>query len=330
MLLGVYDGHQGSTCSETLAKTFHAKLMPKLSEAGASAAPSSEGHTEVVHKILNDAFEDWDTDFLQRYRTMADGTTAVVGLLLGTTLHVANAGDSAAFLCNAGRARMLHKNHKPDEEEEKKRVEEAGGQIVEVGCARVTTKGYEDRMREYRMALASGMGTMMREPVALAVSRALGDRDFKIPDKIVVATPFVASYELVESDTHFVLCCDGLTDVMAPQEIIDMTKKAENPKSASATIVQEAFQRGSEDNLTAVVAMLEWPAERAERIKKLKVEKVKLSQILFKHAECMVPLDRVRGVKVTRSKDEAVKMAADLKKELEKLKEFSAFADAAK
>merc|ERR1711937_132897 len=76
--------------------------------------------------------------------------------------------------------------------------------------------------------------------------------------------------------------------------------------------------------------MLEWPAERNERIKRSRVEKVKLSQILFKHAECMVPLDRVRGVKVTRSKAEAVTMAADLKKELEKLKQISAFADAAK
>jgi parvulin-like peptidyl-prolyl isomerase len=181
------------------------------------------------------------------------------------------------------------------------------------------------------MALASGMGTMMREPVALAVSRALGDRDFKIPDKIVIATPFVATYELVESDTHFVLCCDGLTDVLAPQEIIDKTRNADNPKSASSLIVQEAFQRGSDDNLTAIVALLEWPAEREERIKKLRVEKFKLSQILLKHAECMVPIDRVRGVKVERSKEEAVKMATELKTEMEKIKDkANAFADAAK
>ena len=40
-------------------------------------------------------------------------------------------------------------------------------------------QGFEERVRELRRARAQGLGTIAKEPIALAVSRSLGDRDFK-------------------------------------------------------------------------------------------------------------------------------------------------------
>lgn len=55
------------------------------------------------------------------------GCTANVALLVGKTLYVANAGDSRSFLNRGGKNYDMSKDHKPDDELEKKRIERAGG-----------------------------------------------------------------------------------------------------------------------------------------------------------------------------------------------------------
>lgn len=45
-------------------------------------------------------------------------------------LYIANAGDSRSILCNNGKAEELSHDHKPDNPEEKERIEYAGGQII--------------------------------------------------------------------------------------------------------------------------------------------------------------------------------------------------------
>lgn len=46
-------------------------------------------------------------------------------------LIVANAGDSRAVLCRNGKAVALTFDHKPDNKEEKERIEKAGSTIIE-------------------------------------------------------------------------------------------------------------------------------------------------------------------------------------------------------
>lgn len=41
-----------------------------------------------------------------------------------------------------------------------------------------------------------------------------------------------------------------------------------DPKAAADAVVRTAFQRGSEDNLTAVVVMFGWQMERLEELQK--------------------------------------------------------------
>eukprot|EP00913_Durusdinium_trenchii_P033060 g30951.t1 len=66
---------------------------------------------------------------------------------------------------------------------EAERVKRAGGMVVKWdGTQRVAKADYEEKMRELRRAKAQGLGTIGQPPVALAVSRAMGDRDFKEAD----------------------------------------------------------------------------------------------------------------------------------------------------
>lgn len=57
------------------------------------------------------------------------GCTANVVLITPTHFYVANAGDSRSVLCREGRAMDLSFDHKPESEEEEKRIKSAGGVV---------------------------------------------------------------------------------------------------------------------------------------------------------------------------------------------------------
>ena len=58
------------------------------------------------------------------------GCTAVVALVRGATIYVANAGDSRCVVCRSGRAVDMSFDHKPEDEPERKRIEAAGGKVT--------------------------------------------------------------------------------------------------------------------------------------------------------------------------------------------------------
>ncbi len=63
---------------------------------------------------------------------MGVGCTAVTALVTPTEIYVANAGDSWCVLClKNGSPKEMSNDHKPDNPEEKKRIEEAGGFVEE-------------------------------------------------------------------------------------------------------------------------------------------------------------------------------------------------------
>ncbi len=63
---------------------------------------------------------------------MGVGCTAITVLITPTEIYAANAGDSRCVAClHNGSARDLSIDHKPDNVEEKKRIEEAGGFVEE-------------------------------------------------------------------------------------------------------------------------------------------------------------------------------------------------------
>jgi len=62
------------------------------------------------------------------------GCTAVVAVLLGRTLTVANAGDSRGVLCReGGTAEPLSFDHKPSQPREMNRINNAGGFVNRFG-----------------------------------------------------------------------------------------------------------------------------------------------------------------------------------------------------
>lgn len=63
----------------------------------------------------------------------SSGCTAVVALLVGTDLYVANAGDSRCVVCRKGTAEPMSFDHKPEDKIEHDRIVNAGGRVTEDG-----------------------------------------------------------------------------------------------------------------------------------------------------------------------------------------------------
>lgn len=101
------------------------------------------------------------------------------GPKLCRVLYCANAGDSRGVLCRGGKAIRLTYDHKGSDKQEAKRIVDAGGYV-----------------RRNRVV---GM---------LAVSRSLGDSDFKT---WVIGQPHTTATTLGDEDEFVILACDGVS-----------------------------------------------------------------------------------------------------------------------
>lgn len=265
----VYDGHQGHLCAEFAAKGFHLKLLKRLSAERSSSTWTDEHLRDALREVCLEL----DAEFLAKFRTAPDGCTVVASLVTGSRLHVAWVGDSRCLLCRHSSQGdvatvALTEDHRPSLKAEAERVRSAGGSVVNFdGALRVAHRGYEERVREIRRAQAQGLGTIGKEPVALAVSRSLGDRHFKAVTgkELLVATPGVRTVQLNKSTKFVALMCDGILDVMRNEEAVyelDFARGKQDDAAAGAraacgALVQEAYKRGSGDNLTVIFVQVE-------------------------------------------------------------------------
>lgn len=175
--------------------------------------------TSDLKSAIEESYESTDSQY-----SGYDGCTAITAVLKGQRLLVANVGDSRAVLCRAGRAVPMSIDHKPNTKEERRRIESAGGVVVWAGTWRV-----------------GGV---------LAVSRAFGDRPLK---RFVIATPDVKDEMLDEQDEFLVLASDGLWDVLTNQDAVTLIRDVQDPERAAKRLADEAYQRGSNDNISCVV-----------------------------------------------------------------------------
>lgn len=248
----------------------HREVTAKSSER---IVPSDETLLyEILEEALLRTFKDIDSEFSQKVQNKGDeskaydaGSTATVVLLVNGKVLVGYVGDSKAVLCSHGThdakgnlvarsAEELTRNHHPDREDEKARIEASGGFILKLyGVPRVNGR--------------------------LAMTRAIGDVYFKRFG--VTAEPEIIGWtNLTSYNSHLVVASDGIFEngVMTPGAVCDILHKSctrdstgtetgslstcwTSPSSSLAEdIVNAAFASGSFDNLSVILIPLE-PAE---------------------------------------------------------------------
>ncbi|OOF93081.1 hypothetical protein ASPCADRAFT_53644 [Aspergillus carbonarius ITEM 5010] len=137
-------------------------------------------------------------------------------------LYTANVGDARIILCRNGKALRLSYDHKGSDENEGKRIANAGGLILN-----------------------------NRVNGVLAVTRALGDAYLK---DLVTGHPYTTETVIQpDSDEFIILACDGLWDVCSDQEAVDLVRNVHDAQDASKILVDHALARFSTDNLSCMV-----------------------------------------------------------------------------
>lgn len=242
---GIYDGHGGRECVSFVRQRLHMQIVAALHGKG-GLDKSGQVHHDIYDSLMQ-GFQQTDRQFLNLARTSpatghggGSGCAAVVACIMGGWVWCANLGDSRALLCREGVAIQLSLDHKPDREDEARRIESAGGFV------------------SFRRVLGR-----------LAVSRAFGDEEYKVlsPDQpeskpLVIPDPEIRLLQLTPEDEFLFMACDGLFDVFTSQEAIDfihtrlsaMPSNEQDPQKAVQDIVHEAIhERRSRDNVTALL-----------------------------------------------------------------------------
>lgn len=176
-------------------------------------------------------------------------------------LFVAWCGDCRAVLLRGRQGLRMSEDHRPSRPDEQKRIQRAGGTVVQDGRGiwRVGPRADNKLAKE----LQKGKKDPSKMKWFLSTSRGFGDSELKAPDPVITATPEVKVVDLVPEDWAVVLGSDGIFDVLSDQEVADtlwrsMAGQGRDPVRAAKDVVQAALRAGSRDNLTAIVMRLGW------------------------------------------------------------------------
>ncbi|KAG7599539.1 PPM-type phosphatase domain superfamily [Arabidopsis suecica] len=214
---GVFDGHGGARTAEYLKNNLFKNLV------------SHDDFISDTKKAIVEVFKQTDEEYLidEIGQPKNAGSTASTALLIGDKLIVANVGDSRVVASKNGSAVPLSDDHKPDRSDERQRIEDAGGFIIWAGTWRV-----------------GGI---------LAVSRAFGDKQLK---PYVIAEPEIQE-EDISTLEFIVIASDGLWNVLSNKDAVAIARDISDAETAARKLVQEAYARGSCDNITCIVVRFE-------------------------------------------------------------------------
>lgn len=234
------------------------------------------------------------------------GTTSCVVMITPDSIVCANAGDSRAVFARrpetpassdssdtgqtttVGKAIPLSFDHKPDDEEEEKRVRNAGGYVTggRVEGDLAVSRGLGDfRFKQMAVVLNNTQLYPDEDASATTATTKTGDNEtnadddgpaitltdsmvtkpleFPPGDQKVSPIPDVTVHTRNhDRDEYVVVACDGIWDVVSNQQCIaelDEIMYAEGERDlglVSEEILDTCLRYGSKDNMTAIVVQL--------------------------------------------------------------------------
>jgi len=162
------------------------------------------------------------------------GSTAVACLISPTHVYLINCGDSRAITVSDNQIVLNTLDHKPINPVERERIHAAGGSVM-----------------------------IQRVNGSLAVSRALGDYEYKSVEgkgpceQLVSPEPEIYIHERTEKDEFVVLACDGIWDVMTNEDLKDFVharlKVTDDLVQISNEVLDTCLNKGSRDNMSVII-----------------------------------------------------------------------------
>ena len=219
-LFCLFDGHGGNMVSKYLQKNFHLVYKNILT-----------AYNFNIEQSLIASFKEIDKKIKDLELVSVGSTGCVVHVVQETvsTLRVycANVGDTRCCLISPVNHRRLTYDHRADDPEEKKRILNSGGSVIN--------------------------GRVMG---ALMLSRAFGDFEFKSFG--VKCDPYFhqIQIDLNEKNQFLIIACDGVWDVMDEDDIRQLIMFCNNSEELCKQIIKGSMKRGAWDNLSVFVVKL--------------------------------------------------------------------------
>jgi serine/threonine protein phosphatase PrpC len=227
-LLAVFDGHGGSAASQFCSDWISSYIRKK-----------NEYYPDNISLAVESAFIRIDSDFVSS--GLLDGTTACAVTIFGKRIMCCNSGDSRAIIVKKdGSVVALSIDHKPDRDDETKRINDLGGRVIHWGRWRVEG--------------------------VLAVSRSIGDAKLK---PYVTAEPEIVEHEIETDDMFLVIASDGVWDTMSSDlvakfvivntcNIVNKSLEVDDKllRWTARQVCKRARENGSNDNTSCIVARL--------------------------------------------------------------------------
>ncbi|KAM3146079.1 hypothetical protein pb186bvf_001736 [Paramecium bursaria] len=229
-VFGVFDGHGGKEVAQFVEKHFLEELQKNKNFQELKFEEALKETFLKMDDLLNTPAGQQELNQIKGSDDDASyaGCTANVALIHKNTLYCANAGDSRSVLCRSNGPFDMSVDHKPDNPEEKARIEKAGGFVND---GRVNGN--------------------------LNLSRALGDLEYKrdnrlrATEQLIIAVPDVKKTELDYTTDKFILMgCDGVFETLDHAALLDHVNK----KIKQGPVDQNALKLAAESLLDALLA----------------------------------------------------------------------------
>ena len=198
---GVFDGHGGDKCSKFLKENMHNYLL------------KSDVFVDNPLEAIKEAFNTAENEFSKiaiKNGKLEDksGSCALISLIINDTLYSINLGDSRALYSRDGGKNLFQitRDHKPNDEKEKKRIETNGGKVYYAN--KTVRNGIEITLKEEDYGKGFTFPYRLF-PSGLAVVRTIGDYYSKLPQfggkpKTNIYWPCVNIIPL-DNDSDFIL-----------------------------------------------------------------------------------------------------------------------------
>jgi protein phosphatase 1D len=273
----VYDGHGGQHASQYARKHLMNRITKQKlfwNDDDECVKKSIRKGFLSTHADMSKIIDKWPRT-RGGYPSTAGTTCSVVFITNNGKVYIGHVGDSAIVLGvrdevdGSLKANCLTVFHKPDTPEEKKRIEESGGQVMDrEGVSRVV---WNRPKAPHTTGPTTAASTQFQCIPFLAMARSLGDfwsYNMNTGKYVVSPDPDVCSLQLdLACHKCLILATDGLWDMIPPQEAMDLITEYinsphSNPEHSPASLLaQTALERWSDrghraDNTSVIVIKL--------------------------------------------------------------------------
>ena len=258
----IFDGHGGNKCSEFLKKTFFDYLI------------SSPFFPDEPIRAIHETFKLSESQFFKMAyepitKSLLDksGSCALIVLIIDHLLYSINLGDSRSLYSYGTGKYLLQitRDHKPNDDVERKRIETFGGKVYYANT--IHRNGKEIVLKEENFGKNFTFPYRV-SPGGLAVARTIGDYYAKIPEfggmkGLVSAEPCINILKADERSDFLLMGCDGIFDRLDNDRIFkkiweykkqgkiinDMHKLCAQVTDA---IIKYSMEKDSVDNVSVV------------------------------------------------------------------------------